>query len=105
MTFHPELCGQYEAELHVSVSQVTATEREENIFTASLTLKAEAEDPQVELRPQSHTPVGDPGALDFGVLVGGSSIGMPLVLINKGRSKIPLKLSISAREVRSFFYF
>ena len=99
MTFHPELCGSYEAELRVCVSQVTETEHGDNAFTASLTLKAEAEDPQVELSPQSHAPVGDLGVLDFGVLVGGTSAGMPLALINRGRSKVPLNLSISS-EVR-----
>ena len=97
MTFHPDLCGSYEAELRVCVSQVTATEHGDNIFTASLMLKAMAEDPQVQLRPQGHTfPVGDPGILDFGVLVGGTSVGMPFALINRSRSKVPLSLSISS---------
>ncbi len=99
MTFHPKLCGSYEAELRVSVSQVTATEHGEDAFTASLTLKAVAEDPQVELRPQGHTPLGEPGVLDFGVLVGGTSLGIPLALINRGRSKIPLRLSITTSDV------
>ena len=46
--------------------------------------------------PQVSTGGHGPPGLDFGVLVGGSSVSLPLQLTNHGLAELPLRLSISA---------
>lgn len=46
--------------------------------------------------PQVVTGGHGPPGLDYGVLVGGSSVSLPLQLTNHGLAELPLQLSISA---------
>lgn len=97
VTFHPVVSGSYEAMLCVYASQMTSTSDARDTPTAAILLKSSAEMPQVELRP-SHAPGagGSFDVLDFGVVMGGAAVEVSLELINRGRSKVPLKLSITS---------
>lgn len=94
------MAGSYEAMLSIYASQVTNEGRGQDAPTASVILKSVAEDPHVELRP-CHASDEHPSCLNFGVLVGGASVGRSLELINKGRAKVPLQFSINS-SVSSF---
>lgn len=99
VTFHPGIPGNYEAVLWVYANMMTGSGhgQEAPIACQSLVLKSVAEHPQVEL---STTGSAD-RALDFGVLVGGATVAMSLELINRGQSKVPLKLSITSDVSKS----
>ena len=89
------MAGSYEAVLSVYASQVTDEGRGQNAPTTSIILKSVAEDPHVELRP-CHASEEHSSCLNFGVLVGGASVGKSLELITRGRAKVPLQLSITS---------
>lgn len=65
--------------------------------STSVTLRAEAEQPQLELRPKHAHNTGNGAScnvLDYGVLVGGASGRCSLELINKGQAELPLEITI-----------
>lgn len=95
MTFHPRVAGDYEAVLCINSSQVAGLGCGQDTPTTSIVVKAVAEDPNVELHP-SHAPGSDPNLLNFGMLVGGATVGKSLELVNRGLSKVPLVLSVTS---------
>lgn len=90
------MVGSYEAVLSIYISQVTNEGRGRDTPTVAVVLKSVAEDPRVELRPCHASKDSDPSLLDFGVLVGGASVGKSLELINRGQASVPLLFSISS---------
>ncbi len=87
--------------MFVYASPMTSNGRSRDKPTASVVLTCTSEDPQVELYQPKLSNGGSggggvPDILDYGVLVGGSTIEMPLELMNRGQSETPLKISITS---------
>jgi len=62
--------------------------------TATFALQAQVEQPQLELRSRHLRSNGSDHVLDYGLLVGGSTVKSPLELINRGNVELPLEMTI-----------
>ena len=95
VTFSPLYSGSYEAVLSVLTILVVRREQAGSSPTSphsSLILKALAEKPQLKvISSQDSRPL-----LDYGVLMGGASLSLPLQLANLGCSDLPLRLTVAA---------
>uniref|UniRef100_A0A4W5QI42 Uncharacterized protein n=1 Tax=Hucho hucho TaxID=62062 RepID=A0A4W5QI42_9TELE len=91
--FIPPQAGVYQAVLSVSSwpasAEAEAVARAE-VFAKRVVLVAMAENPALEVD------VGKCGSLDFGDLAGGSAKALPLKLLNRTHSTVPIRLVISA---------
>ena len=98
VTFSPTLSGSYESEVRIYASFMVSTRHGPSMPpTASITLRAVAEQPQLELYPkQPHNSRNSASCnvLDYGVMVGGSIMRGSFELINKGRAELPLEVTI-----------
>ena len=101
--FVPKAAGNYEAVLSV-FARLVVSEKDPDHPVATVILKAVAEDPKLEIRTahpgsraSSSVHTSHPPVLDYGVLVGGTSVSLPLLLTNRGAAAIPLRLSITSQ--------
>ena len=100
MTFNPALSGSHESEVAIYASLMISSGHAQDIPpVASMVLRAEAEQPQLELHsdlaPGNASEVSS-YALDYGVLVGGATMRRSLDLINRGHAELPLEFSITS---------
>ena len=95
VTFCPILCGKYEADVEVFASyMIGADHSQSGPPAATFVLQAEVEQPQLELRSRHLRSNGSDRVLDYGLMVGGSTVKCPLELINRGRVELPLEMTI-----------
>ncbi len=81
--------------------------------TMSFVLRAEVEQPQLEVRSQRIRFEGGEHVLDYGLMVAGSSVKFPLELVNHGHVELPLEVlltsDVSGRNLplhfSPFFFF
>ena len=100
VTFLAPSPGSYEAVLSVHGRLVVSDESDADQLCSSVILKALAETPRVEVTSaccrsmEQGTREGEGVVLDYGVLVGGCSVSLPLCLANHGLSRVPLQLTV-----------
>ena len=94
ITFSPRQAGNYEAVLACKAKLVVSSEKDDsNYISENVILKALAVHPALKVATST---TGDDVCLDYGVLVSGSSLSLPLHLSNHGTSELPLRLAIAA---------
>ena len=60
--------------------------------------------PNLEVTSPTPSLVSGSAALDYGVLVSGSSLSLPLQLANHGSCELPLRLAISAPTLSQLYF-
>ena len=102
LIFAPTQEGNYEAVLVCMAQLVINSEDDSNSLSENVVLKALAVLPRLEVA----TPPRASGAalLDYGVLVSGSALSLPLHLANHGTSELPLRLAISAPTLAQLYF-
>ena len=102
LIFAPTQEGNYEAILVCKAQLVINSEDDSNSLSENVVLKALAVRPRLEVA----TPPRTSGAalLDYGVLVSGSALSLPLHLANHGTSELPLRLAISAPTLAQLYF-
>ena len=80
----------YDGKLSVCASLVVSSSEDPNPLT-TVSLRATAETPRLTiLTPSTHT-------LDYGTVVGGSTLILPVELTNSGSSSLPIRVTISCQ--------
>ena len=101
LTFAPKQAGNYEAILTCRAKLVISSENDSNCLTENVVIKALAVPPKLEVSTSSES--GET-LLDYGILVSGSSLSLPLHLANHGTSNLPLRLAISAPTLSQLYF-
>ena len=102
VTFSPKQAGNYEGILACKAKLVISSEEDSNCLSESIVVKALAVSPKLKVATSSLASGGT--LLDYGVLVSGSSLSLPLHLTNHGTSELPLRLAISAPTLSQLYF-
>ena len=94
VTFSPKQAGNFEAVLVCKAKLVVSSENDDsNYVLENIVVKALAVSPKLEV---AISPTASEMCLDYGILVSGSSMSLPLLLTNHSPCELPLRLAISA---------
>ena len=102
VTFSPKQEGSYEALLVCKANLVVNCDKDDpNGLSENVVVKALAVPPKLEV---TTSPTKVDTLLDYGVLVSGSALSLPLHLANHGTSELPLRLAISAPTLSQLYF-
>ena len=103
IAFSPKRAGSYEVLLACKARLVVTTEKDDsNFIQQNVVVKALAVVPILDLATPLCT--SDEICLDYGLLVAGTPVSLPLSLTNRGSSELPLRLTISAPTLSQLYF-
>ena len=105
VSFSPKRAGTYEALLVCKARLVVSSETENsNFLLEKVVVKALAVPPILDVSTSSLSPSSGEPCLDYGLMVAGTAISLPLCLTNRGSSELPLRLAISAPTLSQLYF-
>ena len=105
VSFSPKRAGTYEALLVCKARLVVSSETENsNFLLEKVVVKALAVPPILDVSTSSLSVSSGEPCLDYGLMVAGTAISLPLCLMNRGSSELPLRLAISAPTLSQLYF-